>query len=100
MRTALTRAGVAGRVALARATVQLYRAERALLAAGASCGRGRARPAASTPWFLDQIELVRAGSVATSPRAPSLTPELLRRQGKRFGLSDRQIAVLRPGTGR
>jgi carbamoyl-phosphate synthase large subunit len=46
------------------------------------------------PWFVDQIALVREVGVAVRD-APSLTPELLRR-AKRFGLSDRQIAVLRP----
>ncbi|HEX2307668.1 MAG TPA: carbamoyl-phosphate synthase large subunit [Jatrophihabitantaceae bacterium] len=46
------------------------------------------------PWFLDQIALI--DSVGTEvAEAPTLTPELLRR-AKRFGLSDRQIAALRP----
>ena len=46
------------------------------------------------PWFVDQIALVR--EIGAEVRdAPSLTPELLRR-AKRYGLSDRQIAALRP----
>src|SRR5207253_6067982 len=46
------------------------------------------------PWFLDQIALV--GEVGAELRdAPTLT-EVLLRKGKRHGLSDRQIAALRP----
>ena len=46
------------------------------------------------PWFVDQIALV--GEVGAEVRdAPSLTAELLRR-AKRHGLSDRQVAALRP----
>ena len=46
------------------------------------------------PWFLDQIDLIReVGSEVAD--TPALTPELLRR-AKRHGLSDRQIAALRP----
>jgi len=49
------------------------------------------------PWFLDQIDLVRA--VGTQVRqAPVVTPELVLR-AKRYGLSDRQLAVLRPELG-
>ena len=46
------------------------------------------------PWFVDQIALVREVGDAVRD-APSLTPELLRR-AKRYGLSDRQVAALRP----
>jgi carbamoyl-phosphate synthase large subunit len=46
------------------------------------------------PWFIDQIALV--GEVGAEVRdAPVLDGELLRR-AKRTGLSDRQIAALRP----
>jgi carbamoyl-phosphate synthase large subunit len=46
------------------------------------------------PWFVDQVALV--GEVGAEVRdAPVLTPELLRR-AKRHGLSDRQVAALRP----
>ncbi len=46
------------------------------------------------PWFIEQIATAQevGGDVAD---APVLTPELLRR-AKRYGLSDRQIAALRP----
>src|SRR6185312_16009578 len=45
-------------------------------------------------WFVDQIALVN--EVGEEIReAPALTPALLRR-AKRHGLSDRQIAALRP----
>jgi carbamoyl-phosphate synthase large subunit len=46
------------------------------------------------PWFIEQIATAQevGGDVAD---APVLTPQLLRR-AKRFGLSDRQIAALRP----
>ncbi|SNS50113.1 carbamoyl-phosphate synthase large subunit [Geodermatophilus pulveris] len=46
------------------------------------------------PWFVDQIALV--SELGDEVRgAPALTPDLLRR-AKRYGLSDRQIAALRP----
>ncbi len=45
------------------------------------------------PWFLDQILQIHEIADAVG-RAPSLTPELLRR-AKRFGLSDSQLAALR-----
>ncbi|AXB41919.1 carbamoyl-phosphate synthase large subunit [Amycolatopsis albispora] len=46
------------------------------------------------PWFIDQIALI--GEVGQEiAQAPVLDGELLRR-GKRTGLSDRQIAALRP----
>ncbi|WP_395726289.1 carbamoyl-phosphate synthase large subunit [Nakamurella sp.] len=49
------------------------------------------------PWFLDQIDLVR--TIGGQLRdADELTPELVRR-AKRYGLSDRQLAVLRPEFG-
>jgi carbamoyl-phosphate synthase large subunit len=46
------------------------------------------------PWFIEQIATAQqvGGDIAD---APVLTPQLLRR-AKRFGLSDRQIAALRP----
>ncbi len=46
------------------------------------------------PWFLDQIDLIRAIGNEVHDAA-ELTPELLRR-AKKHGLSDRQIAALRP----
>ena len=71
---------------------RLYVAEQAL-AAGATVDEVAAA-SGFDPWFVDQIALVR--EVADEVRdAPSLTPEVLRR-AKRFGLSDRQIAALRP----
>jgi carbamoyl-phosphate synthase large subunit len=81
---------------LARAAVptdgRLYFVERALRA-----GAGVDEVAATTgidPWFVDQIASLvelRAELVA----APALTPSLLR-TAKRHGLSDRQLAALRP----
>jgi carbamoyl-phosphate synthase large subunit len=71
---------------------RLYLAEQAL-AAGATVEEVSAA-SGFDPWFVDQIALVR--EVGTAVRdTPSLTPELLRR-AKRHGLSDRQIAALRP----
>ncbi|TFV75495.1 carbamoyl-phosphate synthase large subunit [Blastococcus sp. CT_GayMR19] len=71
---------------------RLYLAEQAL-AAGASIEQV-AEASGFDPWFVDQIAMVREiGDEVRS--APSLTPELLRR-AKRFGLSDRQVAALRP----
>src|SRR5262249_60404416 len=46
------------------------------------------------PWFVDQVALVGEVGAAVAA-APALTPELLRR-AKRHGLSDRQVAALRP----
>jgi carbamoyl-phosphate synthase large subunit len=46
------------------------------------------------PWFVDQIAQVHELGEQIE-QAPTLTPELLRR-AKRMGLSDRQIAALRP----
>ncbi|MFD2092385.1 carbamoyl-phosphate synthase large subunit [Blastococcus deserti] len=71
---------------------RLYLAE-AALGAGATV-EDVAAASGFDPWFVDQIALVREVGVAVR-EAPSLTPELLRR-AKRFGLSDRQIAALRP----
>jgi carbamoyl-phosphate synthase large subunit len=71
---------------------RLYVAEQAL-AAGATVEQV-AEASGFDPWFVDQLALVREVGVDVRD-APSLTPELLRR-GKRFGLSDRQIAALRP----
>lgn len=71
---------------------RLYVAE-AALAAGATVEQV-AEASGFDPWFVDQIALVR--DVGEEVRnAPSLTPEVLRR-AKRSGLSDRQIAALRP----
>ncbi|KQS64962.1 carbamoyl-phosphate synthase large subunit [Modestobacter sp. Leaf380] len=71
---------------------RLYVAERAL-AAGATVAQV-AEASGFDPWFVDQVLLVH--EIGTAVReAPSLTPELLRR-AKRHGLSDRQIASLRP----
>ncbi|WP_245160177.1 carbamoyl-phosphate synthase large subunit [Blastococcus sp. CT_GayMR20] len=71
---------------------RLYLAERAL-AAGATV-EDVAAASGFDSWFVDQIALI-AEVGAEIRDAPSLTPELLRR-GKRHGLSDRQIAALRP----
>src|SRR3954466_7233897 len=71
---------------------RLYRAEQAL-AAGATV-EDVAAASGFDPWFVDQIALIREVGDAVRD-APALTPELLRR-AKRFGLSDRQIAALRP----
>jgi carbamoyl-phosphate synthase large subunit len=71
---------------------RLYVAEQAL-AAGATVEQV-AGASGFDPWFVDQIALVQEVGDAVRD-APSLTPELLRR-AKRFGLSDRQIAALRP----
>ena len=49
------------------------------------------------PWFLDQIDLVR-GIGDRVRGVPELTAELLR-VAKRYGLSDLQIAALRPEFG-
>jgi len=46
------------------------------------------------PWFLDQFALIlEVGNEVAD--APALTPDLIRR-AKRHGLSDRQLAALRP----
>src|SRR3954467_15619972 len=71
---------------------RLYTAQRAL-AAGAPV-ETVSGPSGSDPWFVDQILLVHEVGVEVRD-APSLTPELLRR-AKRHGLSDRQVAELRP----
>ncbi|RBY93792.1 carbamoyl phosphate synthase large subunit [Blastococcus sp. TF02-8] len=71
---------------------RLYTAE-AALAAGATVEEVAAA-SGFDPWFVDQIALVR--EVADEVReTPSLSAALLRR-AKRHGLSDRQIAALRP----
>ena len=71
---------------------RLYQIEQAM-----SAGAGVAQIAAASgidAWFVDQIALVHelGGELR---HAPALTPQLLRR-AKRHGLSDRQIAALRP----
>ncbi|HEX2072598.1 MAG TPA: carbamoyl-phosphate synthase large subunit [Geodermatophilus sp.] len=71
---------------------RLYLAEQAL-AAGATVEQV-AEASGFDPWFVDQIALVHEVGVEVR-EAPSLTPALLRR-AKRYGLSDRQIAALRP----
>ncbi|HEY2166670.1 MAG TPA: carbamoyl-phosphate synthase large subunit [Jatrophihabitantaceae bacterium] len=81
---------------LARAAVptdgRLYHVEQALRA-GASVEQVSAACGIDA-WFIDQIaSLVELGAQVMA--APSLTPELLRR-AKRHGLSDRQLAALRP----
>ncbi|MGY1709595.1 carbamoyl-phosphate synthase large subunit [Geodermatophilus sp. SYSU D00758] len=71
---------------------RLYLAE-AALRAGATVEQV-AGASGFDPWFVDQVALV--SEVGAEVRdAPSLTPELLRR-AKRHGLSDRQVAALRP----
>jgi carbamoyl-phosphate synthase large subunit len=71
---------------------RLYLAQRAL-AAGATVEQV-SQASGFDRWFVDQIALV--DEVGEQVRAaPALTPELLRR-AKRHGLSDRQIAALRP----
>jgi carbamoyl-phosphate synthase large subunit len=71
---------------------RLYTAQRAL-AAGATVEQVAAASGFDA-WFVDQIALVT--EIGDQVReAPSLTPELLR-LAKRHGLSDRQVAELRP----
>ncbi|HST66709.1 MAG TPA: carbamoyl-phosphate synthase large subunit [Mycobacteriales bacterium] len=71
---------------------RLYTVERALRA-GASVAEV-AEASGIDPWFVDQVALV--GEVGAAVRdAPTLDLDLLRR-AKRHGLSDRQIAALRP----
>ncbi|GAB2462981.1 carbamoyl phosphate synthase large subunit [Jatrophihabitans fulvus] len=71
---------------------RIYWVEQALRA-GASVDEV-ARTTGIDPWFVDQIALI--GETAAALReAPTLTLDLLRR-GKRHGLSDRQVAALRP----
>jgi carbamoyl-phosphate synthase large subunit len=81
---------------LARAAVptdgRLYYVERALRA-GVSVDEV-AKATGIDPWFLDEIVLIgEVGNEIAS--APTITDALLRK-GKRHGLSDRQIAALRP----
>src|SRR4051794_27547927 len=71
---------------------RLYLAQRAL-AAGATVEQVAAASGYDV-WFVDQIKLI--DEVGEEIRgAPALTPALLKR-AKRHGLSDRQIAALRP----
>ncbi|GAB4081492.1 carbamoyl-phosphate synthase large subunit [Modestobacter muralis] len=71
---------------------RLYTAQRAL-AAGATVAEVSAA-SGYDEWFVDQIAMVN--EIGEQVRAaPSLTPELLR-LAKRHGLSDRQVAALRP----
>ncbi|MGH8860808.1 MAG: carbamoyl-phosphate synthase large subunit, partial [Jatrophihabitantaceae bacterium] len=81
---------------LARAAIptdgRLYAVERALRA-GADVDE-LAAATSIDPWFLDQIALIiEVGNLVRE--APTLTEGLLRK-AKRHGLSDRQIAALRP----
>ncbi len=71
---------------------RLYLVERALRA-GATVEQV-VEATAIDAWFVDQIALV-VEIGADVRAAPTLTPQLLR-MAKRHGLSDRQIAVLRP----
>jgi carbamoyl-phosphate synthase large subunit len=74
---------------------RIYTVERAL-AAGATVEQVH-EASGIDPWFLDQIQLIR--SVGEHVRdAAELTPVLLR-TAKRYGLSDAQIAALRPDLG-
>ncbi|HEX8767081.1 MAG TPA: carbamoyl-phosphate synthase large subunit, partial [Jatrophihabitans sp.] len=71
---------------------RIYAVERALRA-----GAGVAEVAGATgidPWFIDQLALILEVGQELA-EAPGITAELLRR-AKRHGLSDRQIAALRP----
>ncbi len=71
---------------------RLYAIERALRA-GASIEQV-AEASSIDPWFVDQFaQILEIGSVVAE--ADALTPDLLR-LAKRHGLSDRQIAALRP----
>jgi carbamoyl-phosphate synthase large subunit len=71
---------------------RLYAVERAMRA-GATVDQV-ADATGIDPWFIDQIALIlEVGDRVFD--APALTPELLR-TAKRHGLSDRQIAALRP----
>ncbi|MDQ6936251.1 MAG: carbamoyl-phosphate synthase large subunit [Actinomycetota bacterium] len=71
---------------------RLYTCQLAL-AAGATVAQVAAASGIDA-WFVDQIALVHDLG-AEVRAAPTLTPELLRR-AKRYGLSDRQVAALRP----
>ncbi|MEO6501177.1 MAG: carbamoyl-phosphate synthase large subunit, partial [Jatrophihabitantaceae bacterium] len=71
---------------------RIYAIER-VLRAGASVAEV-AEATGIDPWFIDQFSLIlEVGQELLE--APDITAELLRR-AKRHGLSDRQIAVLRP----
>jgi carbamoyl-phosphate synthase large subunit len=71
---------------------RLYQVERALRRGATVAEVSEA--SGIDPWFVDQVALI--GEVGAEVRdAPVLTPQLLRR-AKRHGLSDRQVAALRP----
>jgi carbamoyl-phosphate synthase large subunit len=71
---------------------RLYTAE-AALRAGATVAQVSGA-SGYDPWFVDQVAFV--GEIGAEVRdAPTLLPDLLRK-AKRAGLSDRQLAVLRP----
>jgi carbamoyl-phosphate synthase large subunit len=71
---------------------RLYTVEQAM-AAGATVDE-ISESSGIDPWFVGQIALIHELGRELAD-APTLTPQLLRRS-KRFGLSDRQIAALRP----
>ena len=71
---------------------RLYEVERALRLGGTVAEIHEA--SGIDPWFIDQIALIGEVGAEVSD-APVLDAELLRR-AKRTGLSDRQIAALRP----
>jgi len=71
---------------------RLYAIERALRA-GATIDQ-IAGATGIDPWFVDQLSLILEVGASVAA-APFLTPELLR-TAKRHGLSDRQVAALRP----
>jgi carbamoyl-phosphate synthase large subunit len=71
---------------------RLYDVERALRLGGTVDQVAQA--SGIDPWFVDQVALVLQVGAAVRD-APALTPDLLR-LAKRHGLSDRQVAALRP----
>ncbi len=71
---------------------RIYAVERAL-SVGATVDQ-IASASGIDPWFVDQIALITEMGAEVRD-APTLDPDLLRR-AKRYGLSDRQIAALRP----
>ncbi|HET7385942.1 MAG TPA: carbamoyl-phosphate synthase large subunit [Nocardioidaceae bacterium] len=88
--------GLDRQVELDRAAVpadgRIYHVERALRA-GASVA-DVADATGIDPWFVDQVALV--DEVGAEVRDAATLSEALLRHAKRHGLSDRQIAVLRP----
>ncbi len=74
---------------------RIYSIER-VLALGATVDQVH-RATGIDPWFLDQIKLI--GGIGDEVRSAVLLDEPLLRKAKRYGLSDGQIAVLRPELG-